>query len=334
MKKIYFILFKFNLLVTLISYTNSNAQTTLVAGDIAFTGYNADGADSFSFLLLKDITSGTIINFTDNGWISSTSSLRNGEGTCIWTAQTDLPTGTEVLIVADATPFTTTRLPNGNSGTAGTVSYETASTVNLAASGDQILAYQGTSSSPTFISGIHCNAENGAILTTDLVWDDTNTDSSNRSSLPPGLTSGVNAIWAITGTPGSAVEIDNVKFNCGSFDLSTVVNIKTVVYDKLNWVYDDLNPNTLPTACNYTLSIEDFNLENKVMIYPNPFTNNIDIETTIAVDFVQIFDVLGKPIYSEAFTNKIDTASLNTGVYLLRLRSRNGQVIMRKIVKK
>lgn len=45
----------------------ARAQTTLVAGDIAIVGYNSDDPtnDDFSFILLKDISSGTTINFTD-----------------------------------------------------------------------------------------------------------------------------------------------------------------------------------------------------------------------------------------------------------------------------
>src|SRR5687767_11610298 len=54
----------------------AHSQTTLAAGDIAFVGYittddNVNGTsqnDEFSFVLLRDITAGTTINFTDFGW--------------------------------------------------------------------------------------------------------------------------------------------------------------------------------------------------------------------------------------------------------------------------
>lgn len=38
------------------------AQTTLAAGDIAFTGYtSANTNDAFSFVLLKSVTAGTVL---------------------------------------------------------------------------------------------------------------------------------------------------------------------------------------------------------------------------------------------------------------------------------
>jgi hypothetical protein len=51
-----------------------NAQTTLGAGDIAIIGWFSDGVDGngyndgFTFILLRDISEGTVIYFTDNGW--------------------------------------------------------------------------------------------------------------------------------------------------------------------------------------------------------------------------------------------------------------------------
>ncbi|MDX1956395.1 MAG: hypothetical protein SFU20_12765 [Chitinophagaceae bacterium] len=75
-KAVLFILLGFHL--------TANAQTTLAAGDIAFTGYNADdntvngpsSNDDFSFILLKNITSGTSIYFTDFGWCSNTNAFQ------------------------------------------------------------------------------------------------------------------------------------------------------------------------------------------------------------------------------------------------------------------
>ncbi|WP_375512315.1 putative Ig domain-containing protein [uncultured Nostoc sp.] len=61
--------------------------TNLTAGDVAFLSLIADNPDTFSFVLLKDIDAGTIINVTDNGWQSS-GSLRTGEGVLQYIAPT------------------------------------------------------------------------------------------------------------------------------------------------------------------------------------------------------------------------------------------------------
>lgn len=57
---------------TFLSSSTTYSQTTLVAGDIAIVGYNLESIveDDFTFVLLRDITSGTNIKFTDFGWCS------------------------------------------------------------------------------------------------------------------------------------------------------------------------------------------------------------------------------------------------------------------------
>ena len=60
-------------------------MTVLTPGDIAIIHASADGADQFSFVLLRDIDAGTVINFTDNGWRAA-GGFRSGEGTVTYTA--------------------------------------------------------------------------------------------------------------------------------------------------------------------------------------------------------------------------------------------------------
>ena len=63
--------------------TNTKAQFAL--GDIAFTTYNADGNDEFSFVLLRNVSVGEQIAFTENGWKGDGTGFRTGENTCILT---------------------------------------------------------------------------------------------------------------------------------------------------------------------------------------------------------------------------------------------------------
>ncbi|MBN8921424.1 MAG: hypothetical protein J0H62_12435 [Rhizobiales bacterium] len=63
--------------------------TNLTAGSIAFTGFNADGNDNLAFVLLEDIAAGTVINFTDNAYVSGKFVL--GESAWSWTATDDIP---------------------------------------------------------------------------------------------------------------------------------------------------------------------------------------------------------------------------------------------------
>ena len=148
--------------------TTSVSQTTLTAGDIAILQYNADySPHAIKFLALTSMESGTTINFTDNGWTGS--ALNSDEGTDTWTAIGNIKAG-------DIIDFTLTN-------------------VSLGTDGDQLIAYQGTSGSPTFIFALNNNGS--------AVWQG---DASNkkRSALPTGLTNGTNAV-ALT-------EKDNYRF--------------------------------------------------------------------------------------------------------------------------
>jgi predicted extracellular nuclease len=132
--------------------------TTLAAGDIAIVGYNADDPDQFAFVLLTNVTAGTQVNFTDNGWLAN-GAFRTGEGTTTWTAPTDL--------------------------CAGTIVDPGVGTMQFSASGDQVLAYQGASAAPVFIYAL--NNEGAGVWQSDAT-------SANTSALPSGLSNGATAV--------------------------------------------------------------------------------------------------------------------------------------------
>lgn len=177
--------------LTLISLW-SNGQTTLVTGDIAFTGMNTStgGNDDFSFIVLRSggIAAGTKIKFTDRGWQSGACNTpvwgSSVEGEIEWTAISAVPYAAQVRI--STTPLGTST---------GSVSL-VGSALNLI-QGDQLFAYQGTQTAPTaMIAGIHLNIEIPLGTTNSSNWDNlasiTNGSSSNR---PPCLTNGTYAFF-------------------------------------------------------------------------------------------------------------------------------------------
>ena len=94
--------------------------TLLSVGDLAIVQYNSSTTDSFTFVFARDIEAGTVVNFTDNGWLAA-GGFRPGEGTVTYTAPTAITAGTVVTLTG----------------------------LDLDAAGDQIIAYQGTQASPT-----------------------------------------------------------------------------------------------------------------------------------------------------------------------------------------
>ncbi len=270
--------FCFVLIASLTISVTSKAQTTLIKGDIAFTGYFSNGVasslnDQFSFVLLTNITNNTVINFTDNGWLRTSptaGSFRTGEGTVTYTNTIGgtINAGTEILItITGAATATATFVGGAPAGTA------TGATMpSLSTNGDQVIAYQGTTAAPTFISAIHKNvysvtavppflAGGDAVTTTTTDWDGS-FSGVNASGLPAlsgsnFLTNGVDAIWI----PGSLVaEKDNARFNCTG-PLGTAAQVTTAIYNVTNWQTNDDDPSvgppslTLPTGCSYITAL-------------------------------------------------------------------------------
>jgi len=216
------------------------AQTTLAPGDIVVIGFSGDSTPSgsgdgksLSFVPLVDLEAGTIINFTDSGWLGS--SFRANEGGAIFTASAPVTAGTvisakgttDTLWAANGVDWTA---PPSGVGTNG---------MNFSSSGDQVLVFQGDASSPTFIFAV-----NGASTGWSLP---ANADDSNRTALPTGLVDGVTCVAVGSGS-GDEEEYDNVWYS-GITD-GTQAEILAAVTDSTNWSGDNSNYN--PIAVDFT----------------------------------------------------------------------------------
>ena len=207
-------------------------STTLAAGDIAFLGYNADGSDSFGFVLLKNIIAGTNIKFSDCG-VNNPNTIfcpDAGDGSFTWYAPFAMTTGTLVSLPGSLFPGP------------------------IASAGDQILAYQGTQAAPTFISAIHTNVEAG---TGDSDWDGS-TVMNDESALPNQLTNGVNALRVHL----SETEVDNWQFDCslvpgGSPITGSAAGIAAIVNDLQYWVSREIGEYVPAISAGCSFSVID-----------------------------------------------------------------------------
>lgn len=205
------------------------AATNLHAGDIAIFALNTKtrgttNNDSFAFVTLVDIPSGTRIKFTDNGWSSSKGAFRNSEGTLTWMATNCLPIGTVVRWIA-------TNAPTVNHGLIIATNGNFAPNIE----GEQILAYQGPDSAPNFIYAI--NDRLGG------VWDADAVDS-HSSAIPPGLMDGYTAV--------AVGEFDNVIISTNN--LAIAGDRELILYyigGRENWIGEDENVYDL-LAFNFT----------------------------------------------------------------------------------
>jgi hypothetical protein len=276
-----------------------NAQ--LATGDIAFTGYQSDTPDSFSFVALADIPAYTSIEFTDNGWYAA-GGFRVNEGTATWTSPgTIVNAGTEI-IVTDAS----------GSVNIGTIT----GTLALSTSGDQLFAYDPnnvpTAGNETgFYAGIQM----------DGAWTDAT--SSNNSAQPTALIG-----YSLAIDP----EFDNAYYNCTT-TTGTVAQIRTALINPSNWVGDN-SVITLPSCgFNPTLSVENVLLD-AFSVYPNPTSTgfvNITSKTNETIQ-VAVFDILGKQVLNNTVkNNRLNVSNLTTGVYIMKI-SQNGNIITKKLV--
>jgi hypothetical protein len=105
--------------------------TVLTVGDIAVVQYNSGTTDSFTFVFSRDVEAGTVVNFTDNGWLAAGGFRPGGpgEGTVTYTAPTAITAGTVVTLTG----------------------------LNLDDAGDQIIAYQGDPATPTILYATNDN---------------------------------------------------------------------------------------------------------------------------------------------------------------------------------
>lgn len=97
------------------------------------------------------------------------------------------------------------------------------------------------------------------------------------------------------------------------------------------------NDNAFPSNAQPTvysiLKVEDLENNPDISVYPNPFTESVQIESTGSLETVEVLDLTGKQVFaSVAPVSSIETASWEKGTYILRCRF-NGIWHLKKLVK-
>jgi hypothetical protein len=82
------------------------------------------------------------------------------------------------------------------------------------------------------------------------------------------------------------------------------------------------------------LAIEDFDINNRVALYPNPTQNELFIDLKNLINTrLTVFDIYGKTIINQPLnsTNVINTSNLAKGMYLFKITSDEGSVTTKVI---
>jgi hypothetical protein len=170
---------------------------------------------------LIDLETGTVIHFSDSGW--SNGAWRTGEGGATFTAPGDITAGTILFAGPASSNLAWNTLENysalSDGATVGTGG------LNLSASGDQVVAFQGDGAVPTFIYAAMANSTQ--------FQTPADPDSTNTSELYPGLTVGLSAVAAGAGE-GPTDEFDNIVY-AGTLS-GTPQQLRLAIGDNANWV--------------------------------------------------------------------------------------------------
>ncbi|GAA0716821.1 hypothetical protein GCM10009430_12920 [Aquimarina litoralis] len=223
-------------ILSLFIFSSISAFSQFSLGDIAFSAYNSDNSltpeDSFTIILLRDVSSGESLGFTENGWLA-TGGFRSGENSFTLTFGSNYGTGTQIVI--SRSPF---QALDQDGSSAGTLS---GSGLSLAVGGDQIFAYD-----PANVPSIGDETGFVAAIQMNGGWD-TDASSTTTSAQPSVFTDGTNSI-------SISPEVDNARLtaaNCSNF--TDVATLRTLLNTSSNWETDNDNPYTQsPPLCDFT----------------------------------------------------------------------------------
>ena len=145
-------------------------------------------------------------------------------------------------------------------------------------------------------------------------------------------TNGTNGfeMWSYNGTSATMVEDINVGANSsGAYEFITFDN--KIVFRANNGSTGQELWQFIPAP----LSVPEVTAP-KYSVFPNPASDLINVTSNSQITNVEVYNLLGKKVISKVTASKsieIDIQDLNTGIYILKLKSANGIRSM-KLIKK
>jgi hypothetical protein len=113
---------------------------------------------------------------------------------------------------------------------------------------------------------------------------------------------------------------ENIIHACGKFSgsvafgdttLSSTTAASDVYHARIQYVPD------LPSAMNEALPPD-------IVIFPNPFINEIAIQTADEIELVQIFDATGRMVEKFGNSKRLNLVGLDSGNYIIKIVSTTG----------
>lgn len=69
----------------------------------------------------------------------------------------------------------------------------------------------------------------------------------------------------------------------------------------------------------------------KITISPNPTSGKIKIDSDLDIDFIEIYNIAGKAVYSGSYDRELDLSSYSKGIHFIKLRSKT-EMYIKKVI--
>jgi hypothetical protein len=165
---------------------------------------------------------------------------------------------------------------------------------------------------------------------------------------------GLSSLTSINGgiEIGSNFELEDISglknINSGIINLSILANLKLSVCNIAsicNYLQTSgyrvieenaigcEDENAVKSACTATLSTSDINKKG-VMVYPNPFTDVINLSDINSIESIAVNDISGKLIKTIKPTREVNFTDKAAGIYIINIKFKDGIVKSFKVIKK
>jgi hypothetical protein len=79
------------------------------------------------------------------------------------------------------------------------------------------------------------------------------------------------------------------------------------------------------------------NLKSDIELFPNPTNGMLRITGAYSINAIEVYNVLGSKVFEQNFTSKqaeLDISNLQSGVYMFRIVSSDGNSVVKKVIKR
>ncbi len=127
--------------------------------------------------------------------------------------------------------------------------------------------------------------------------------------------------------PGDGTKHTVITYTGNLTDTFTTVNLPST-----GWYVDYSTPGEVNVVRDLVLAIENVDMVT-FLVYPNPTSGIVNIQTKEDIDRIEIYDINGRLIFNKLKTSQVNISQLSVGVYILKVVGENGESSINRIIK-